>query len=65
MALIDKLNNIGDAIRAKTGTSDKMTLDEMAAAIEGISVGGGDDNSGGSGGETIYPKYNGEYEVIE
>lgn len=34
MALIDKIKAIADAIRNKTGTEDKMTLDEMAEAIE-------------------------------
>ena len=38
MALIDKLNNLGNAIRAKTGTTEKMTLDEMVTAVKGISV---------------------------
>jgi hypothetical protein len=37
MALIDKLNAIGDAIRLKTGKADKMTLDEMPTEIAGIS----------------------------
>ena len=36
MALIDKLNAIGDAIRAKTGKSDKLTLDQMPTEIVGI-----------------------------
>lgn len=40
MALIDKLNAIGDAIRAKTGKSEKLTLDEMPTEIASI-VGGG------------------------
>ena len=43
MALIDKLNAIGDAIRAKTGKSEKLTLDEMPIEIAGIPTGGGDD----------------------
>ena len=45
MALIDKLTNIANAIREKTGSTDKMTLDGMAEAIAGIEAGGG--NSGG------------------
>ena len=45
MALTDQLTAIGDAIRAKTGTEDKFTLDEMATAIEGIKGGGGGENS--------------------
>jgi hypothetical protein len=36
MALIDKLNAIGEAIRAKTGKSEKLTLDEMPLEIGGI-----------------------------
>ena len=39
MALIDKLNAIGDAIRLKTGKANKMTLDEMPTEIEGIEAG--------------------------
>lgn len=42
MALISKLTAIGDAIRAKTGSSDKLTLDGMASAIANISTGGGE-----------------------
>lgn len=40
MALTDKLTDIADAIRAKTGESDLLTLDEMPDAIEGITGGG-------------------------
>ena len=39
MALIDKLNAIADAIRNKTGGTDELTLDQMAAEIEGIQTG--------------------------
>jgi hypothetical protein len=41
MALIDKIKAIADAIRNKTGTEDKMTLDEMAEAIEYMDPGSG------------------------
>lgn len=41
MALIDKLNAIGDAIRAKTGKTDKLTLDQMPLEIASITGGGG------------------------
>ena len=41
MALIDKLNAIGDAIRSKTGKTDKLTLDEMPTEIASIEGGGG------------------------
>lgn len=34
MALIDKIKAIADAIRAKTGTTAPLTLDEMAESIE-------------------------------
>ena len=40
MALTDKLTAIADATRAKTGTTNQMTLDEIATAINGISSGG-------------------------
>ena len=40
MALIDKLTAIADAARAKTGGTELLTLDEIAAAIGGISGGG-------------------------
>ena len=36
MALIDKLNAIGDAIRENTGKTDKLTLDEMPNEIASI-----------------------------
>ena len=41
MALIDKLTAIADAVRSKTGGTDLLTLDDMAAAIAGIPSGGG------------------------
>ena len=54
MALTDKLTAIADATRAKTGTTNQMTLDEIATAINGI-----------SGGKRIiilsYPTYNVQY----
>lgn len=40
MALIDKLTAIANAVRGKTGGTDLLTLDGMAAAISGISSGG-------------------------
>lgn len=36
MILTDKLSNIANAIRSKTGKSEEMTLDEMPVEIEGI-----------------------------
>ena len=41
MALIEKLRASGDAIRAKTGSTEEMTLTEMAEAVAGIQTGGG------------------------
>lgn len=40
MALIEKLTNIANAIRGKTGGTDPLTLDGMVAAIAGIEAGG-------------------------
>ena len=42
MALTNKLTAIADSIREKTGSTNKLTLDEMPTAISGISSGGGD-----------------------
>ena len=39
MALTDKLTNIAEAIRGKTGGTDLLTLDEMATAIASIQTG--------------------------
>ncbi len=41
MALTDKLSAIGDAIRAKTGKPEKLTLEQMPLEIAEISGGGG------------------------
>lgn len=41
MALTDKLSAIGDAIRAKTGKSGLLTLEQMPGEIAGIAGGGG------------------------
>ena len=40
MALIDKLTAIANAIRGKTGGTEKLTLDQMAAQISGMESGG-------------------------
>lgn len=45
MVLTNKLTAIADAIREKTGSTEKMTLDEMPTAISGITTGGGGDES--------------------
>lgn len=47
MALTSKLSAIGDAIRAKTGGTELLTLDAMPGEIEGIQTGGGASNDGG------------------
>jgi hypothetical protein len=36
MALIDKLSALADSIRAKTGSTEKLTLEQMATAIKDI-----------------------------
>ena len=41
MALIEKLEAIGEAIRGKTGGREKLTLEDMAEAIASIQTGGG------------------------
>lgn len=41
MSVVSKLTAIADAIRAKTGGTTEMTLDQMATAISGIQTGGG------------------------
>lgn len=45
MALINKLTNIGNAIREKTGDTKKYTLEEMASTIVNLPTGGGFDIS--------------------
>lgn len=40
MALTEKLTNIADAIRSKTGGTEALTLDEMVTEIDGIETGG-------------------------
>ena len=41
MALTEKLTAVADAIREKTGGTDPLTLEQMAAEIAGIEAGGG------------------------
>lgn len=43
MSVNSKMTAIADAIRAKTGGTDALTLDGMAEAVAGIETGGGDD----------------------
>lgn len=40
MALTDKLTAIADALRAKTGGTAQLTLDQIASEISGLSTGG-------------------------
>ena len=47
MALIEKLENIGNAIRNKTGKTDLLTLDEMVTEIGNIETGGGSGEGSG------------------
>lgn len=39
MALTDKLTNIADTIRSKTGGTDLLTLDQMVTEIENLQIG--------------------------
>ena len=39
--LTEKLTAVADAIRAKTGSFEKLTLDQMPVEIENIQAGGG------------------------
>lgn len=40
MSILDDLQSVADAIRSKTGKTDKMMLAEMPGEIEGITGGG-------------------------
>lgn len=40
MALTEKITAVADAIRSKTGGAEKLTLEQMAQAVGGISTGG-------------------------
>ena len=46
MALTDKLTAIANAIRAKNGTTEKMTLEQMSEEISEISGGSGSSDIG-------------------
>lgn len=59
MALINELTNIGNAIREKTGGTELIPLKEMASAIQGISSGGGTNDS------TTALRANSSVEIIE
>ena len=45
MALTDKLTAIADALRAKTGGTAQLTLEQIASGISGLDAGGGIDTS--------------------
>lgn len=53
MALTDKLTNIANAIREKTGGVDLLSLDQMPTEILSIETGGSDENAP----LTSYPNY--------
>lgn len=36
MALIEKLNNLGDAVRIANNSSDEYTLEQMAEIVRGL-----------------------------
>jgi hypothetical protein len=59
MALTNKLNAIGDAIRNKTGSTAKLTLDQMPTAINSITTG-----SGSSGGIDFATYMNGKITTV-
>lgn len=40
MSVNAKLTNLANIIRSKTGSTEKLSLDEMATEVEGIKVGG-------------------------
>ena len=53
MALTDKLTAIGNAIRAKKGTTDKYTLEGMVTAIDGIETGVDTSDATASAGDIV------------
>lgn len=59
MALTNKLTAIADAIRGKTGGTDSLTLDAMAAAIAALETGGV------GGGEAMELVYESEFTIDE
>ena len=62
MALTNKLTAIGDAIREKTGSTELLTLDQMATEIANISSGGGGSWSTAT---ITSPAYSGYYRVFD
>ena len=60
MALTDKLSAIGNAIRAKTGGTDMLTLEQMPTAIASIQTG-----SGGTSDELAKKIITGEGDITE
>ena len=65
MALIDKLNAIGEAIRAKTGKTTKLTLDQMPIEIANIETGGTIPEGYIKPSGTLNITQNGTYDVTE
>ena len=41
MSVYEKMTALADAIRSKTGGTEKLTLDQMATEVNGLQVGGG------------------------
>ena len=41
MSVYEKMTALADAIRSKTGGTEKLTIDQMAAEVNGLQVGGG------------------------
>lgn len=62
MALTDKLSAIADAIRAKTGKSDSMTLEQMPTEIASIT--GGGSGGGSADGLVTVTFMNGDVELF-
>lgn len=58
-----KFTAIGDAIRSKTGGSDLLPISSMAAAIDGITVGGSGGGGGTSGGGSTTPNIENGYTI--
>lgn len=44
MSVNEKMTALADAIRSKTGGTEKLTIDQMTADVTALQVGGGDDS---------------------
>lgn len=45
MSVYEKMTALADAIRSKTGGTEKLTIDQMATEVNGLQVGGGGDEN--------------------